>query len=114
MTNEQIVSEIQNGYSVTDHMQLLYENNLPLISLTLSDTLRADLSVENETIDKIYREHSENELWGIVERFTNDRENDIIREIFLNVSWDYGWGEKCNGKTSQGHVSLCGRDSLQL
>ena len=31
MTNEQIVSEIQNGYSVTDHMQLLYENNLPLI-----------------------------------------------------------------------------------
>lgn len=53
MTNEQIVSEIQNGYSVTDHMQLLYENNLPLISLTLSDTLRADLSVENETIDNI-------------------------------------------------------------
>lgn len=31
MTNEQIVSEIRNGYSVTDHMQLLYENNQPLI-----------------------------------------------------------------------------------
>ncbi len=24
MTNEQIVSEIRNGYSVTDYMQLLY------------------------------------------------------------------------------------------
>lgn len=31
MTNEQIVSEIRNGYSVTDSMQLLYESNLPLI-----------------------------------------------------------------------------------
>lgn len=31
MTNEQIVSEIRNGYSVTDYMQLLYESNLPLI-----------------------------------------------------------------------------------
>ncbi len=31
MTNEQIVSEIRNGYSVTDNMQLLYESNLPLI-----------------------------------------------------------------------------------
>ena len=31
MTNEQIVSEIRNGYSVTAYMQLLYESNLPLI-----------------------------------------------------------------------------------
>ncbi len=31
MTNEQVVSEIRNGYSVTDYMQLLYESNLPLI-----------------------------------------------------------------------------------
>lgn len=31
MTNEKLVEEIKNGYSVTDHMQSLYENNLPLI-----------------------------------------------------------------------------------
>ena len=31
MTNEMIVAKIQNGYSVTDNMQLLYERNLPLI-----------------------------------------------------------------------------------
>lgn len=210
MTNEQMVSEIRNGYSVTDYMQLLYENNLPLIKklikpyaayecmedllqesyfglwkavqhyessknvrfmtyaeywikqsvrrylekcgstvhissparqkigrykktvqeleqelnriptdneiadrmsisvemlaefkvwiqgivsldtpltddngLTLLDTLQADLSVENDTIDKMYEEHSENELWGILERFTNVRESDIIKGIFI-------------------------------
>ncbi len=211
MTNEQIVSEIRNGYSVTDYMQLLYESNLPLIkkfiklyaahepmedllqesyfglweavqhyetsanvrfmtyaeywikqsvqrylekcgsavripshtrqkiarykktvqeleqelgraptdneiadkmrvsvrllpelkiqmqgvasldtpladdnSLTLSDTIQADFSLEDETIDKIYAEHSKSRLWGIVERYTTDRENSIIKEIFIN------------------------------
>ncbi|NBH24401.1 hypothetical protein D3Z60_01020 [Lachnospiraceae bacterium] len=33
---------------------------------------------------KLYAEHSKSELWGIVERFTSDRENNIIREIFIN------------------------------
>ena len=211
MTNEQIVSEIRNGYSVTDYMQLLYESNLPLIkkfikpyttyepmedllqesyfglweavqhygmsanvrfmtyaeywirqsvqrylekcgstvqipshtrqkiarykktvqeleqelgrvptdneiadkmrvpvgllpelkiqmqgvasldtpladdnSLTLSDTIQADFSLEDETIDKMYAEHSKSQLWGIVERYTSDRENSIIKEIFIN------------------------------
>lgn len=31
MTNEQIVQQIQNGSDVTDNMQMLYEQNLPLI-----------------------------------------------------------------------------------
>ena len=211
MTNEQIVDEIRNGYSVTDHMQILYENNLPLIkkfiqpyvayeceadllqesyfglweavqhyetsknvrfmtyaeywikqsvqrylekcgstvripshtrqkitrykktvqeleqklgrtltdneiadrmrisvellseikmqmqgvssldapitdenSLTLADTVQADYSLEDEVIDKMYAEHSKSELWGIVERFTVERENLIIKEIFIN------------------------------
>ena len=211
MTNEQIVSEIRNGYSVTDYMQLLYESNLPLIkkfikpyaayepmedlvqesyfglweavqhyetsanvrfmtyaeywirqsvqrylekcgstvripshtrqkiarykktvqeleqelgrmptdneiadkmrvpvgllpelkiqmqgvasldtpladdySLTLSDTVQADFSLEDETIDKMYAEHSKSRLWGIVECYTSDRENSIIKEIFIN------------------------------
>ena len=53
-------------------------------SLTLSDTIQADFSLEDETIDKMYAEHSKSELWGIVERFTSDRENHIIREIFIN------------------------------
>lgn len=53
-------------------------------SLTLADTVQDDYSLEDETIDKIYAEHSKNELWGIVERFTTERENRIIKEIFIN------------------------------
>lgn len=211
MTNEQIVTEIRNGYSVTDHMQLLYESNLPLIkrflkpytayepmedllqeayfglveavqhyemsknvrfmtyaeywikqavqrylekcgsavrmpshtrqkiacykktvqelgqglgrvptdneiadkmhisvgllpelkiqmqgvasldipitddsSLTLADAVRTDYNLEDEIIDKIYAERTKSELWGIVARFTSEKENHIIREIFIN------------------------------
>lgn len=53
-------------------------------SLTLADTIQADLSLENDTVDKIYKEHSKNELWGIVERYTAAKENEIIKEIFLH------------------------------
>ncbi len=53
-------------------------------SLTLADTLQADFRIEDETIDKMYAEHSKNELWGIVGRYTTIRENDIIKEIFLH------------------------------
>lgn len=53
-------------------------------SLTLSDTIQADFSLEDETIGKMYAEHSKSQLWGIVERFTSNRENSIIKEIFIN------------------------------
>jgi len=53
-------------------------------SLTLTDTLQGDSDPENEAIDKIYDEHAKCELWCIVERYTTERENDIIREIFIN------------------------------
>ena len=75
------VQEIQ-GYS-----QSVLSLDTPIAednSLTLADTLQDDLSLENDTVDKIYSEHSKNELWGIVERYTATRENDIIKEIFLH------------------------------
>lgn len=75
------VQEIQ-GYS-----QSVLSLDTPIAednSLTLADTLQADLSLENDTVDKIYSEHSKNELWGIVERYTATRENGIIKEIFLH------------------------------
>lgn len=53
-------------------------------SLTLADTLQADFNLEDETIDKMYAEHSKSELWGILERFASDKENIIIRKIFIN------------------------------
>ena len=42
------------------------------------------MSVEDDTVDKIYSEHSKNGSWGIVERYTTTRENDIIKEVFLH------------------------------
>lgn len=52
--------------------------------ITLGDSIQADFSLENNSIDKIYEEHSKNELWGIVERRTSDFENKIIREYFAH------------------------------
>ena len=78
------VEEVQE---IQGYMQGVASLDTPLAddnSLTLADTLQADLSVENDTVDKIYSEHSKNELWGIVERYTAIRENDIIKEIFLH------------------------------
>lgn len=53
-------------------------------SLTLSDTLQGDSDPENESIAKLYDEHAKSELWGIVEHYTSERENEIIKEIFLH------------------------------
>lgn len=69
------------------YMQSVISLDTPLTGnedMMLADTLQAGLSVEDETIDKIYAEHSKNELWGIVEHYTSDRENQIIREYFIN------------------------------
>ena len=74
------VQEIQ-GYS-----QSVLSLDTPIAednSLTLADTLQADLRLENDTIEN-YSEYSKNELWGIVERYTATKENDIIKEIFLH------------------------------
>lgn len=78
------VEEVQE---IQGYMQSAISLDAPIAednSLTLADTLQADLSVENDTVDKIYSEHAKNELWGIVERYTAIRENDIIKEIFLH------------------------------
>lgn len=78
------VEEVQE---IQGYMQSVISLDTPIAeenSLTLADMLQAGLSVENDTVDKIYSEHSKNELWGIVERYTATRENDIIKEIFLH------------------------------
>ena len=36
MSIEELVEQIRNGYYVTEHMQVLYETNLPLIRKGLS------------------------------------------------------------------------------
>ncbi len=78
------VEEVQE---IQGYMQSVVSLDTPIAednNLTLADTLQADLRLEDDTIDKIYAELSKNELWGIVERYTDARENDIIKEIFLH------------------------------
>lgn len=77
------VEEVQE---IQVYMQSVVSLDTPIAednSLTLADTLQADFRLEDETIDKMYAEHSKNELWGIVEHYTATRENGIIKEIFL-------------------------------
>ena len=52
--------------------------------LTLGDSVQADFSLEDETIDKMYEEYSKSELWGIVEHYAGERENHIIKEYFIH------------------------------
>ena len=79
-----LVEEVQE---IQGYMQSVISLDTPIAednSLTLADMLQADFRLEDEAIDKIYAEHSKNELWGIVEHYTTVRENDIIKEIFLH------------------------------
>lgn len=80
-------ASVEQVQEIQSYMQGVASLDTPLVednSLTLADTLQAEISVENETIDKMYAEHSKNELWGIVERFTSIRENEVIKEYFIN------------------------------
>lgn len=52
--------------------------------LTLGDSVQVDFSLEDETIDKMYEEYFKSELWGIVEHYTGERENHIIKEYFIH------------------------------
>lgn len=67
------------------HLQGVSSLDTPLAdddNFSLCDTIQADYSLENDVIDKIYNEYSKSELWGIVERFTTDKENEIIKEYY--------------------------------
>lgn len=78
------VEEVQE---IQSYMQSVVSLDTPLAednSLTLADTLQDNLSIENDTVDKIYKEYSKSELWRTVEHYTATRENDIIKEIFLH------------------------------
>ena len=50
--------------------------------LCLSDTIKSDFNLENAAIDKTYEEYQKKELWGIVERYTSNGQQDIIKQHF--------------------------------
>lgn len=49
---------------------------------TLIDSIQDDCNIENNIINEMYDRYSKNELWNIVEDYTTERENHIIREYF--------------------------------
>lgn len=51
--------------------------------MTVGDNLQSDFNLENDTVDKLYKEQEKRELWGIVERYTNKDEWDTLQRRYL-------------------------------
>ena len=78
------VPEVQN---IKAYMQGVASIDAPVTDdneLTLSDSIQADICIENDIIDEMYAKYSNNELWGIVECHTSKIENDIIVDRYKN------------------------------
>lgn len=76
------LSEIQK---IRSYMQEVVSLDAPIKAddeLTLSDTVADDFSLENDMVDKIFNEYRQRELWGIVERYTDSRQEQVIREYY--------------------------------
>ncbi len=72
---------------IRGYMQGVGSLDMPLTedkSLTLAETLQDGFDLESEAVNKIYAEYSKTELWKIVEQYTEERENRIIKDIFVS------------------------------
>lgn len=90
-TDDEIVKAMDISKSELDKMKIhlhgISSLDAPLnndTDDTLGSTVKADFSLENETIDKIYDDYAKNELWAIVEDYTTKQENEIIRNRYIN------------------------------
>lgn len=89
--DKEVADSMQISVSEVEHLKTYSQSisslDAPLnddTDTTLGESIQADYSLEDIAIDKIYEEHSKSELWGIVERYTADRENNIIKEYFMH------------------------------
>ena len=76
------LSEIQK---IKTYMQEIVSLDAPIKAdeeLSLADTVADDFSLENDTVDKIFNEYQQSELWGIVERYTDVQQEQVIREYY--------------------------------
>ena len=76
------LSEIQK---IKTHMQEIVSLDAPIKAgeeLSLADTVADDFSLENDTVDKIFNEYQQSELWGIVERYTDNQQEQVIRKYY--------------------------------
>lgn len=63
---------------------------------TIEDTLQADISVENDTVEDLYKDYESNELWAICEAFTKDKEFEVLRCYYINGMTYKQIGESLN------------------
>ena len=76
------LSEIKK---IRSYMQEIVSLDTPIKAddeLTLSDTVADDFSLENDLVDKIFNEYQQRELWGIVERYTDNQQEQVIRQYY--------------------------------
>lgn len=76
------LSEIQK---IKKYMQEIISLDAPLKAdeeLSLADTVADDFSLEDDTVDKIFNEYQQSELWGIVERYTDNQQEQVIRKYY--------------------------------
>ena len=76
------LSEIQK---IKTYMQEIVSLDAPIKAdeeLSLADTVADDFSLEDDTVDKIFNEYQQSELWGIVERYTDNQQEQVIRKYY--------------------------------
>ena len=76
------LSEIQK---IKTYMQEIVSLDAPIKAdeeLSLADTVADDFSLEEDTVDKIFKEYQQSELWGIVERYTDNQQEQVIRKYY--------------------------------
>lgn len=67
------------------YMQEVISLDAPLKSddeWSLADTVADKRSLENDTVDKIYVEYQKSELWAIVEKYTDKKQEQVIRQYY--------------------------------
>lgn len=67
------------------HSKTISSLDVPLTEAadaTVGETIQDDYSLEATAIEKVYREHSKNELWEIVQHHTTEKENFILKEYY--------------------------------
>lgn len=86
--------EVAKDFKISvDEIEKFRIYSQPMISLdaptdvegvNVCDTLKADFSLEDDVVDKMFDDYRKNELWGVLERYITPREKNMIIEYFIN------------------------------
>lgn len=103
-TNEEIMQALHIRFDTLEIIQQYLKgcisSSTPLQTeeglLTIEDTLQADIDVESDICNQMYQDYEKNELWHIVDGFTNNQEYEVLRCLFINGLTYKQTGERLN------------------